>query len=91
MKIRVNFTSQIRDIAGKSFEEIEIKEGISLRDALEILTRENEKLKAVLLDEKGVVVKSNLLIINGVQVAYPANPILKKNDEITLMSPISGG
>lgn len=91
MKIRIHFTAQIRDIAGKPFEELQISSGSSLQDTVQILTETHPNLKDILFDKDKKFRQSNLLIINGQQVFYNDNPTVLEKDEITLMSPISGG
>lgn len=81
MKVRVLFFGMLREIAGKSVEEVDLSAGSSIRDILVRYETEIPKLKAVL--------PSVACAVNQTYAAPETQ--LKDGDEVALLPPVSGG
>lgn len=91
MAIKINFTAQIKRVMGVAAQQLDVETPIPLQELLRVLVSSNDELKGILFEENGGFKASNLLVVNRQQVHYQDNPIIAKGDELTLMSPISGG
>jgi molybdopterin converting factor subunit 1 len=81
MRVRVLFFGVLKEIAGKSADEIDVHEGASVRDVLLHYQSQIPQLKSSL--------SSIALAVN--QQYSGADAKLKENDEIALLPPVSGG
>jgi MoaE-MoaD fusion protein len=81
MRVRVLFFGVLRELAGRSTEEIELGQGASARDVVAHY--------APSIPQLGMSVSSIALAVNR-QYAAPETR-LKENDEIALLPPVSGG
>ena len=92
MNVKLRYTAQLKDKAGLETENIELKPNENLHDLLKKLaSRYGEEFGNILFDENGTYRNSNLIAIYLFQVSYEENNELKDGDEITLISPVSGG
>jgi len=81
MRVRVLFFGVLKDIAGKAADEIDVRDGASVRDVLLHYQSQIPQLKASL---------SAIALAVNQQYAGPETE-LKPNDEIALLPPVSGG
>ena len=81
MRVRVLFFGMLKDIAGKTADAIDLPEGASVRDVLKKYESQIPRLKQSL--------PSLALAVNQ-QYAGP-DTILKSDDEVALLPPVSGG
>ena len=81
MRVRVLFFGMLKDLAGKSSDVIELREGASIRDLLAHYEAQIPRLKAAL--------PSVAFAVNQ-QYASP-DAKLKSDDEIAMLPPVSGG
>ncbi len=81
MQVRVLFFGMLKEMLGRSSEELELPEGATLSDLLARYEREAPKLKQFL--------PSIALSINEEYAA--ASSRLKPGDEVALLPPVSGG
>jgi molybdopterin converting factor small subunit len=81
MKVRVQFFSRLRDLAGASEMELEIPEQTTAAHLLEMLYTRAPALREW---------DKSILIASGVEFVG-RNYILKPNDEISIMPPVQGG
>ena len=81
MRVRVLFFGVLKEIAGKSADEIDVHDGASVRDVLLHYQSQIPQLKSSL--------SSIALAVN--QQYSGADAKLKANDEIALLPPVSGG
>jgi len=94
MKLRVQYTAQLRTAIGCAEEEVELPEGSSLAVLLDHLAnlRGHEAAKH-LLNPAGDAPHSLLVIVND--AAKPASlartTVLRPGDTISLLPPIAGG
>lgn len=81
MRVRVLFFGMLKDIVGRPADAIELPEGASVRDVLKKYESQIPRLKESL--------PSLALAVNQ-QYAGP-DTILKSDDEVALLPPVSGG
>lgn len=81
MRVRVLFFGVVKDLTGKSHDEVEVRDGGSVRDLLQHYEATVPELKAWF---------SSLALAVNQQYAHP-DTILNPNDEVGLLPPVSGG
>jgi MoaD family protein len=81
MKIHVQFFSRLRDLAGRSEIELEVSEGTTIAELLQMLYAQTPKLRE--WDE-------SILVACGVEFVG-RNHVLGKDDQISIMPPVQGG
>ena len=81
MLVRVLFFGMLKDVTGKSSEELELREGSSVADLLWVYRERLPRLK----DSLG-----SLAVAVNQQYAG-AETLLKEGDEVALLPPVSGG
>jgi MoaE-MoaD fusion protein len=81
MRVRVLFFGMLKEFAGKSDDEIEVRESASVRDVLAHYESEAPRLKPSF---------PSIAVAVNQQYAGPDTK-LKPNDEIALLPPVSGG
>jgi molybdopterin converting factor subunit 1 len=79
MKVEIRFFARCREIVGEKQREVELEDGITLKDLKDLLMQEYPELK-------------NLRLIVSLNHAY-ADPMAELNDkdEIAVFPPVSGG
>ena len=91
MKVRVSYTTQLRTSLGVSTEVIDVKPGASLAFLMSTLTdRHGDEFASVALNADGTPLPSVLLCV-GDEQEINLDRELKENDEVTILSAISGG
>jgi molybdopterin synthase sulfur carrier subunit len=81
MKIRVQFFSRLRDLAGRPELELEVPEGAKVVDLLEILHAGTPALREW---DKSILVASGVEFVGR-------DYVLKPDDDISIMPPVQGG
>jgi len=81
MKVRVQFYSQLRDLAGTQTTDVDLIKGAVVSDLLENLYTKFPALRAH---------DRNILVGAGVEFV-DRNYQLKPDDEISIMPPVQGG
>lgn len=81
MKLRVQFFSRLRELAGVSEMELEVAEGTRISDLLELLYARTPALRDW---------DKSILIAAGVEFVA-RDYIPKQGDEISIMPPVQGG
>lgn len=81
MRVRVLFFGAVKELTGKPCEDVEVRDGGSLRDLLQHYESTIPELKRWL---------SSLALAVNQQYAGP-DTVLKPNDEVALLPPVSGG
>jgi molybdopterin converting factor subunit 1 len=79
MKVGVKFFARGREIVGEKQKELEIEDGMMLKDLKELLIQEYPDLK-----------KEKLIVSLNHKYAH-SEEILKDNDEVAVFPPVSGG
>ena len=92
MKIFVTFSGQVRRVARVARESFEFEDSQPLQEFTAWLAEKHgEPLKSSLLDDSGLPQRILLVSVNDEQVGAAERKILRDGDEVTFMSPISGG
>jgi molybdopterin synthase sulfur carrier subunit len=94
MKLRVQYTAQMRAAAGRSEEEVELPDGSSLEELLgHLAQRLGRDAAAHLISSGGEAHGSLLIVVNDSVVLPRAAPavVLRNGDILTLLPPIAGG
>jgi molybdopterin converting factor small subunit len=81
MKIRVQFYSQLRDLAGAQTLDVDLGDKATVADLLEKLY---QKLPALRARDKSILVGAGVEFVDR-------NYTIKPNDEISIMPPVQGG
>jgi molybdopterin converting factor subunit 1 len=81
MQVRVLFFGVLKEFAGKSGEQVELREGSSVNDLLEHYSSQIPRIKESL---------PSLAVAVNQQYAG-AETLLKADDEVALLPPVSGG
>src|SRR5277367_3710397 len=81
MQVRILFFGVLKELAGKSSEWIELRDGASVEDVLEHYVAEIPRIKESL---------ASLAVAVNQQYAG-AETVLKADDEVALLPPVSGG
>lgn len=81
MRVRVLFFGVVKELTGRSFEDVEVRDGGSVRDLLQHYESTVPELRKWF---------SSLALAVNQQYARP-DTILKPNDEVALLPPVSGG
>ncbi|MCE5279033.1 MAG: MoaD/ThiS family protein [Planctomycetaceae bacterium] len=90
MKIDVSYVAQVRSAAGVGVESVEMPAGATAADlASQVAGAHGQTLEHLLLDEAGLPRKTILIFINNKQ--SDSATLLKENDRVTFLSPLSGG
>ncbi len=93
MRVRVEFTAQLRQVVGCASKEYELPSGATVQDLIsEIEQRHVDDMSGSLLLEESARLKPSILLFVGErQVTWSEETPLSDGDEVTLLSPISGG
>lgn len=89
MNVGVRFLAQLRQSAGRAAERLDLDGTPDVAALVRALAANDARLAGVLLTPDGRVQPTLLLFIGDEQVR-PDRP-LRDGDEVTLMTPISGG
>jgi molybdopterin converting factor small subunit len=81
MKLRVQFYSQLRDLAGAPELIVDLAEGATITDLLE---KVYAKVPALRSQDKSILVGAGVEFVDR-------NYKLQPNDEISIMPPVQGG
>jgi molybdopterin converting factor small subunit len=81
MKVRLQFFSRLRDLAGVSETEIEVPTELTVADLLEVLYKRTPALRDW---DKSILVAAGVEFVGR-------DYILQPDDEISIMPPVQGG
>jgi molybdopterin converting factor subunit 1 len=81
MRVRVLFFGMVKELAGKSEDELNLQNGASVRDVLQHYEAQFPQLKKL---------HSSLALAVNQQYASPGT-VLNPDDEIAILPPVSGG
>ena len=93
MKLRVQYTAQLRTVVGHAEEVVELLEGISLAELLAHLAARHPDAGPHLVTSTGQIRPSLLVALNGTAVPrdVAGSTTLHEDDEVALLPPIAGG
>lgn len=90
MQIEIEFGTQVRTATGVSREKVDVPEACSLAQALTHVLMLQPKLSPW-IEASGLPRPGLLLFINDQSPAESYNTRLKPNDQVSMMSMVSGG
>ena len=85
----VRYLAQLRQLAGRADDRLTLAGPCTVADLVRRLASSDDRLRHVLLDDRGEVRGSILIFIGDDQA--DRNCLVNDGDEITLMTPIAGG
>ena len=93
MKVRVQYTAQLRTALGRPEEEVELSDGTNLAELLAHLAGKLDGAATHLIGADGRVHRSLLVIVNDAAIGShdAASATLRCGDVVTLLPPIAGG
>lgn len=92
MKVNVNYLAQLKQAAGISSESVELNTPCSVQDLVTRLAENHgEPLRSFLLDTRGNLCTSILIVVGDTQVHWETPVQLKEGDVISFLSPLAGG
>ncbi|MEM1597717.1 MAG: ubiquitin-like small modifier protein 1 [Pyrobaculum sp.] len=93
MKLRVKFLATLYDLTGVLKTELEVPDGITVRELIDYLAGRYEKLRSEVLDEKGELRPMFNVLVNGRAVEWlnGLDTRLKDGDEVVFIPPAAGG
>ena len=92
MQLKIRYETLLKRAAGVARQSIDVAETQDVRDIVgELASQANNKVRSMLVDAAGNMQPSLLIFANDCQVNASDSCPLSDGDEITLMSPISGG
>ena len=94
MRLRVQYTAQLRAVIGRSEEEIELPEGSNLAELLVYLASELYREAAPYFLTSGGELQPSLLVAVNKGAVSPRDAhavLVNAGDVVTLLPPIAGG
>ncbi|ASJ05480.1 MULTISPECIES: ubiquitin-like small modifier protein 1 [Thermococcus] len=88
MRIKVRYFARFRSIVGTGEEELEVPEGITVRELIELLKERHPVLKTEVFAEDDDLADVNVSR-NGRYVGF--DDVLQDGDVVALFPPVSGG
>lgn len=92
MKITIEYNGQLRHLAQKESDTIDVEEGTPIP---EIITRAaaayDDTFRVILFDASGDLLPSALVLLRDEPVNRESWPTLSDGDVLTLLPPIAGG
>jgi len=88
MKVTVCYFARYRSLVGKSEEELEVPDGITVRELIEILKERHPVLKNEVFAEDDDLADVNVSR-NGRYVRF--DEVLRDGDIVAIFPPVSGG
>ena len=92
MQLTIRYETLLKRAAGVARQTLEVDETDDVRKVVtQLASQASDKVKSMLVDASGSVQPSLLIFVNDRQVAASESCSVSDGDEVTLMSPISGG
>ena len=92
MNVTVKYMAQARAAAGTSSETVALPDGATAATLFrQLAEKHGEALKALLLDGEGNPHPSILFVVGDEQVRLDDPRMLKADDVVSILTPISGG
>lgn len=92
MKITVEYSAQLKRIAGTGSQVVEVDSDGSIRTVIEKVAGEHgDDFRGFTLNGTGDLQPTILLCVNDEQVSWASPPPLNDGDVVSLLSPIAGG
>ena len=92
MLVKIQYTTQLKAAIGFSEEEIQMPDGSTISDVIELLAHKHaEAFRQLVLDTSGQIYPSILLCVNDEQVDAGDSQPIADGSVVTFLSAISGG
>ena len=94
MKLRVQYSAQLRTAVGRPHDELDLPDGSSLAALLDHLASKLDETAAGHLIAPGGHIRPSLLIVindSAASVHTAASTVLRHGDNVLLLPPIAGG
>ncbi len=92
MKIIVEYTAQVKKVAGLGREEFQVADECTLQELIkQVAEKHAANLKSILFSDSEELHASILLFVGDQQVLWSESLTLKPDQVVTILSPISGG
>lgn len=93
MKLRIKFLATLYELTGVLKTEVEVSDGLTIRELIDVLARKYAKLREELLDEGGNLKPMYNILVNGRAVEWlnGLDTRLKDGDEVVFIPPAAGG
>ena len=92
MKIKAEYTAQLKVITGVSMEHYDISANSGLLQLIKVISdKHGEKFRDFVLTGDGLIMPSIMISINNEQVYAEDSIYLKENDTVSFLSPMAGG
>jgi len=93
MKLRVQYTAQLRTAVGRPEDELELPDGSSLAILVGHLAQRLDDVASHLIAADGQINRNLLVVVNGQVVGQSeaATTVLHDKDVVLLLPPIAGG
>ncbi|ABL88123.1 molybdopterin synthase subunit MoaD [Pyrobaculum islandicum DSM 4184] len=93
MKIRVKFLASLYELTGVLKTELDVPDGISIKELISLLSMRYRNLETEILDETGNLKPMYNILVNGRAIEW-LNGLatkLKDGDEVVFIPPAAGG
>lgn len=93
MKIRVKFLASLYELTGVLKMELDVPDGISIKELISLLSMRYRNLETEILDETGNLKPMYNILVNGRAIEW-LNGLatkLKDGDEVVFIPPAAGG
>jgi molybdopterin synthase sulfur carrier subunit len=93
VKLRIKFLATLYELTGVLKTEVEVSDGLTIRELIDVLARKYAKLREELLDEGGNLKPMYNILVNGRAVEWlnGLDTRLKDGDEVVFIPPAAGG
>ena len=92
MKITIEYNGQLRHLAQKESDVIEMAEGTTIPEVItQAASAYDQAFRIILFDSQGALLPSALVLMRDEPVNREQWPTLSDGDVLTLLPPIAGG
>lgn len=92
MKVKVNYNARLRDVLDRSSEEVELPVAATVGQLLQQLSQAHgESFEEYVWESPGVIRASIMICVGDDSVGRDLTVVLEADNQVTLLSPVSGG
>ena len=92
MQLTIRYETLLKRAAGVAVQTFEVADPCDVREVVRQLAQHAcDSVRPMLVDETGQLQPSLLLFVNDQQIVGDCPHTISEGDEVTLMTPISGG